>query len=99
MTFKNLREDDKLTYFLSERLDADTAPALEEELESLPDDIKTLVFDLDDLTYIASSGLRAFLTAQKIMNSREGSMKLINVADNIALVLKATGFNMVIQIE
>lgn len=99
MTFKNLREDDKLTYFLSERLDADTAPALEDELESLPDDIKTLVFDLDDLTYIASSGLRAFLTAQKIMNSREGSMKLINVADNIALVLRATGFNMVIQIE
>ncbi len=99
MSFKNLKEDDTLTYFLSERLDADTAPALEEELESLPEDIKTLVFDLEDLTYISSSGLRAFLTAQKIMNSREGSMSLKNIADNIALVLKATGFNMVMQME
>ena len=99
MSFKNRREEDTLIYYLSERLDADTAPALEEELEMLPEDIKTLIFDLEDLTYISSSGLRAFLTAQKIMNSREGSMTLRNIADNIALVLKATGFNMVMQIE
>ena len=99
MSFNNLREYDTLTYFLADRLDADTAPALEEELESLSEDIKTLVFDLEDLTYISSSGLRAFLTAQKIMNSREGSMSLRNIADNIAMVLKATGFNMVMQME
>ncbi len=99
MLFKKQRDGDTLTYFLSGRLDADVAPVLEEKFESELAGIQTLIFDLEELTYISSSGLRGLLSAQKIMNSREGSMSLKNVAENIVLIMKATGFNKVLQIE
>lgn len=86
-------------YFLLEgRLDTITAPQLEKELNGSLDGIKELVFDLKDLDYLSSAGLRVFLGAQKIM-SKQGSMKMMNVNDTISEIFEVTGFADILSIE
>lgn len=87
-----------LTLKLAGRLDTTTAPNLETVIDESFDGIKTLVFDLADLEYISSAGLRVILKAQKIMNN-QGSMKLINVNESIMEIFDITGFVDILTIE
>ena len=80
------------------RLDTQTAPELEKELDSVVSNIKELTFDMTGLEYVSSAGLRVILKSQKIMNTK-GSMKLIGVNDNIMEVFDITGFSDILTIE
>ncbi|MBR1737264.1 MAG: STAS domain-containing protein, partial [Firmicutes bacterium] len=73
MTINKTQENDKLTVAIEGRLDTTTAPQLEAELKSSLDGVKKLVFDIKELEYISSAGLRVLLTAQKTMN-KQGKM-------------------------
>jgi anti-sigma B factor antagonist len=66
-------------------------------MESL-DGVTELVFDLKDMTYISSAGLRVILMAYKEMK-KQGSMKLVNVSDDIVDILDMTGFLDLYEIE
>lgn len=91
-------EDTRLTLLLSGRLDTSTAPALEATLqESLPG-ITELYFDFKELDYISSAGLRILLSAQKTM-SKQGSMVIRNVSEDIYEVFDITGFTDILTIE
>ncbi len=91
-------EDTRLTLLLSGRLDTSTAPALEATLqESLPG-ITELYFDFKELDYISSAGLRILLSAQKTM-SKQGSMVIRNVSEDIYEVFDITGFTAILTIE
>ena len=90
-------ENGMLTITPEGRLDTTTAPELEREIGEL-DGVQDLVLDLKDLAYISSAGLRAILRAQKIMNAK-GSMKLVNVGENIMEVFEITGFADILTIE
>lgn len=46
------------------------------------------MFDLANLEYISSAGLRVLLSAQKTMNM-QGSMKVINVGEEIMEILRS----------
>lgn len=80
------------------RLDTTTAPMLEAQLKTSLDDIKELIFDLKDLDYVSSAGLRVLLAAQKVMNA-QGNMKVINVKPEIMEVFEITGFTDILTIE
>ena len=80
------------------RLDTQTAPDLEKELDTIISNLKELTFDMTGLEYVSSAGLRVILKAQKIMNA-QGSMKLIGVNDNIMEVFDITGFLDILTIE
>ena len=80
------------------RLDTQTAPELEKELDGIISNLKELTFDMAGLEYVSSAGLRVILKAQKIMNA-QGSMKLIGVRDNIMEVFDITGFLDILTIE
>lgn len=75
---------------LSGRLDTLTSPQLEEELKL--EGITSLVFDMTDLEYISSAGLRVMLTAQKTMMA-QGEMALERVAPIVREVFDMTGFS------
>ena len=92
----NLKYKD-LTIALEGRLDTTTAPELEEELSKYPD-AESVVFDLKDLEYISSAGLRVLLGEQKHMN-QGGKMVIKNVNDSIMEVFEITGFVDILTIE
>ena len=98
MTIESKKDAGKFTITITGRLDTSTAPNLEEELKTSYDGITELVFDLAKLEYISSAGLRVFLSAQKTMN-KQGSMKVINVGEEIMEVFEITGFTDILTIE
>ncbi|MGN8804369.1 STAS domain-containing protein [Blautia sp. HCP3S3_B11] len=61
-------------------------------------DTQELVFDLTDLEYISSAGLRVLLKVQKYMN-KKGDFKLTHVSEVIEEIFEITGFNDILTIE
>ena len=98
MTITKNQEADKLTVTLEGRLDTTTSPHLEGELRSAVNGITELTFDLENLDYISSAGLRVLLAAQKVMN-RQGGMKVTNVKPEIMEIFDVTGFVDILNIE
>ena len=88
----------KLYIKLIGRLDTSTAPELTESLKNDLDNIEELTFDLSELFYISSAGLRVILSAQKTMN-KQGTMIVTNVPDIIMEVFEATAFVDILTIE
>ena len=98
MTIEKKLNGEVATLVIVGRLDTQTAPELEKELDSVVSDINELIFDMTGLEYVSSAGLRVILKAQKIMNTK-GSMKLTGVNDNIMEVFDITGFLDILTIE
>ena len=98
MTIEKKMNNESATLIVSGRLDTQTAPELEKELDSILSGLKELTFDMTNLEYVSSAGLRVILKAQKAMNA-QGSMKLIDVNDSIMEVFDITGFLDILTIE
>lgn len=90
MEIVKTKEGNTLKIAVSGRLDTMTAPQLESALNL--DGVARLVFDLVDLEYISSAGLRVLLGAQKKM-MLQGEMELFNVGEIVREVLDMTGFS------
>lgn len=97
MKITSNKERQKLTLTIAGRIDTTTAPELEAKVNDITD-INDLVLDFADVEYISSAGLRVVLKAQKLMNTL-GTMKLINVNDDVLDVFDITGFNDFLTIE
>ena len=80
------------------RLDTITAPALDKTISNDIEGAKNLVLDFKSLEYISSAGLRVLLGAQKRMQ-KIGSMKVINVCEEVMEVFEMTGFADILTIE
>ena len=98
MTIEKKINNDAVTLIVSGRLDTQTAPELENELDAVLSGLKDLTFDMSSLEYVSSAGLRVILKAQKAMNA-QGSMKLTGVNDSIMEVFDITGFLDILTIE
>ena len=98
MTIEKKINNDAVTLAVSGRLDTQTAPELEKELDAILSNVKELTFDMTNLEYVSSAGLRVILKAQKAMNM-QGSMKLTGVNDSIMEVFDITGFLDILTIE
>ncbi len=61
-------------------------------------DTKNLVFDFKGMGYISSAGLRVLLSAQKKMQ-KIGSMRVVNVCEEVMDVFEMTGFADILVIE
>ncbi|MBR5137351.1 MAG: STAS domain-containing protein [Clostridia bacterium] len=80
------------------RLDTITAPALDKTINEDIGDTKNLVLDVKGMEYISSAGLRVLLGAQKKMQ-KIGSMKVVNVCEDVMEVFEMTGFADILVIE
>ena len=83
---------------LEGRLDTTTAPQLEGELKDSLEGVTELDFDINDLQYISSAGLRVLLSMQKIMN-KQGEMTVRGANDDIREIFEVTGFSEILSIE
>ena len=98
MTIEKKLGNESATLIVSGRLDTQTAPEFESELDNALSGIKELTIDFTNLEYVSSAGLRVILKAQKAMNA-QGSMKLTGVNDSIMEVFDITGFLDILTIE
>ena len=80
------------------RLDTTTAPVLDKTINEDIEGTKNLILDIKNLEYISSAGLRVLLGAQKKM-LKVGSMKVINVCEEVMEVFEMTGFADILVIE
>ena len=80
------------------RLDTITAPALDKTINEDIGNTKNLVLDVKGMEYISSAGLRVLLGAQKKMQ-KIGSMKVVNVCEEVMEVFEMTGFADILVIE
>ena len=98
MTIEKKLNGELATLVIAGRLDTQTAPEFEKEIDGVVAGISELVLDMTALEYVSSAGLRVILKAQKIMNAK-GSMKLTGVNDSIMEVFDITGFLDILTIE
>ena len=91
MTIDIKKKQEETVIVLTGRLDTITAPALDKTIQEDIGDTKKLVLDFKELEYISSAGLRVLLSAQKRMK-KNGSMKLMNVCEEVMDVFEMTGF-------
>ena len=98
MTIEIKKNADEAIVEIVGRLDTITAPALDKTISEDIGDAKNLVLDVKGLEYISSAGLRVLLGAQKKMQ-KIGSMKVINVCEEVMEVLEMTGFADILVIE
>ena len=98
MTIEIKRNTDVIILELIGRLDTTTAPALDKTINENLNNIKNLILDFKGLAYISSAGLRVLLSTQKKMQ-QIGTMKVINVSEEVFEVFEITGFADILVIE
>ena len=95
LNIKTDKNGNELSITLGGRLDTNTSPELEEIVDSSLDGMDKVYFDMADLAYISSAGLRVLLTALQTMEDQTGdasNMILRNVGEEIMDVFEITGF-------
>ncbi len=98
MTIEIKKNQDETIIEVVGRLDTITAPVLDKTISEDIGDTQHLVLDVKGMEYISSAGLRVLLAAQKKMQ-KSGSMKVINVCEEVMDVFEMTGFADILVIE
>lgn len=92
------QSDKKLEVSIAGRLDIASSPELEKALDGKLEGVEEVVFELQNLEYITSAGLRVLLNTQEIMDE-QGKMIIRHPNEVIYEVLELTGFLDFMQIE
>lgn len=89
MSLKIVQHANPPTIALTGRLDTNTAPQLDDVLNSVLADhgISRLVFDLSQLEYLSSAGIRCFIRARKAIEAGGGKVAILNPQPAVRKVL------------
>ena len=98
MQINKKEENDKIVIALEGRLDKLSSPTLETEIGPEVDKKKDIVFDLKDLQYISSAGLRILLATEKKVKENGKKMTITNVNNDVMDILTVTGFIYILDI-
>ncbi len=93
-----IREGEKLTVTLKGEINVLTSKELYTFMDDSLTDVKELIFDIGEVEYISSAGLRVFLNSQKIMNT-QGSMVIRGMSEEIKDTFDMTGFSKIMNIK
>jgi anti-anti-sigma factor len=78
------KETGNVTVKLTGSLDTATSPELERQLSPvLAGGVKDVVFDLENLKFISSAGLRVFAAARKTLKERGGQASFVHLQPQI----------------
>lgn len=93
-------KNNKSVVHLSGEIDVYTAPKLKDALLSLarkPND--TLEVNLEDVSYMDSTGLGVFVNALKVSKEHGSNLKLINLQDRVFRLFQITGLHEIMDID
>ena len=90
---------DRTIITVTGRLDAATAPGLDDTLNGIIGQGNTaLVFDFSGLAYISSAGLRVLLSARKKVQPLNGTVVLCGLQPFVREVFEMTGFTRIFPV-
>lgn len=93
------KEEDKLTVSLEGDLDINSVKGFQDSvIEKYKDIDKDLVFDLDNLDYIDSTGLGAIITVFKDVKEKNRKLSVINPKKNIRKLFIITELDSLFEI-
>ena len=85
---------------LVRRLDADSVPAVEEELKKLAaQSPQRVLFDFSKTEYIASAGLRVLLSTTRSILKTGGTVVLASLSPQVRQVFEISGFTKIFTIH
>ena len=98
LNIEKKQEGTALTVKLEGRLDTNTAPVFQAEVEPLLANASSLMLDFEKVDYVSSAGLRVIVAMQK-RATVNGSLAFRNVVPDVMDVFKMTGFDKILTIE
>ena len=93
LEFKN--DNGNLLVKVTGKLDTMAAPKLEEALSKNLNEVNSIVFDIEELKYISSSGIRVLLATRKKIKD----MKVLKPNNEVMEVFEITGLTDIFNIE
>ena len=84
-------EGTSATIAISGNLTVATSPDLEAAFSDLPEDVVDVTLDLSDLNYVASAGLRIFVSQDKNARQNGGAVRIANPNEEVMEVFDVTG--------
>jgi len=83
---------------ISGRVDVISADNLEIFLNNAIRNNSRMIFDLSEMEYISSSGLRVFLVALRILKAKNGEMRLASLQPVVRNILDISGLSNIFSI-
>ena len=100
MELSHEKKGDNLIITIKGRLDADTTPEAEKAIRKIIDDGNSrILFNLGDLEYLSSVGLRVVLWVTKEIASKKGKVVLCSLNKYVKEIFEVSGFESLIAIE
>ena len=91
---------DRIVMYFEGRLDTPETPKVEKEMKVLEDvHDRQIVLDLTALKYVASSGLRLFLSLLQHARANNSTVTLVGLSPYIDRVLEETGFKRLFKLD
>lgn len=97
MEIREKREGNSLTVRISGRLDTNTAPEAEAQINNSLEGVDQLTLDLSELEYVSSAGLRTILCLHKLMAGK-GELIIAHLKDEVKEIFEITGFTVFLKI-
>ncbi len=92
-------EGDTKIVMLNGKLDTNTTPAAEREINALLDaGVNKLLINFEQLSFISSSGLRLLLATAKTLKASGGDFKVCSLNEMATEVFEVSGFTAIIKI-
>ena len=86
------------TIALGGHLNTNTASELEAALDAAFASTHDIVLDFSSLEYLSSAGLRVLVSAQKQVDANDGTLRIVNVTDDVREVFEITGLDDIFDI-
>lgn len=86
---------------LSGDIDATTAPIITTRIKEIlgSENLTKLTFNLADVRYLSSAGLRSFVEVQNICLEKNIDFKSIELSEKVYRLFKVTGFGSMLKLE
>lgn len=92
-------ESDTKIIMLQGKLDTNSTPDVESEINSLLDSgTNKLLINFENLSYISSTGLRLLLATAKRLQSSEGDLRVCSLNEMATEVFELSGFTSIINV-
>jgi anti-anti-sigma factor len=99
MEVRKIVNDNVLKLFVSGKLSATTADDFSRAVEEAIGETQRLVLDFEEVSYLASSGLRVLISAQKKLEQKKGSLTILHVNSDLKEVFEITGLDEMLDIQ